>query len=142
MNINISAKEVLKGRMRMMVEIPGKAIGIYFLIKDGIIVYVGQSKKVFSRIEAHREDPKKDFDAACYFECKENELDIFERVLIQAFWPKYNTTYNPAYVPFNYRKPKKTEMDLADAICKRLAAGKFGPATKKAFASLTYILPE
>lgn len=136
----IKAKDVLKGRMKNMVVIPN-SIGIYFLIKDGVIVYIGQSKKVFSRIESHKDDSKKEFDSACYFECKEEELDTFEKVLIQAFWPKYNTTYNPAYIPFQYRKPKKSEMELADAICKRLAAGKFGPMTKKAFASMTYTIP-
>lgn len=137
----MSAKEVLKGRMKTMVVIP-RGIGIYFLIKDGVIVYIGQSKKVFSRIEAHRDDPKKDFDTACYFECKEEELDAFEVSLIRAFWPKYNTVHNPAYIPFNYRKQKKSEADLAEAICKRLAAGKFGPMTIKAFASMTYELPD
>lgn len=137
----INAKDILKDRMKTMVVIP-KSIGIYFLIKKDVIVYIGQSKKVFHRIETHRDDPNKDFDTACYFECKEEELDTFERVLIYAFRPKYNTTFNPDYIPFNFRKPKKSELELADAICKRLAAGKFGTATKRAFASITYKLPE
>jgi hypothetical protein len=61
---------------------------VYFLLKDEVVVYVGQSSNVSSRIKAHKAD--KDFDTFKVLECEEHELNATEALLIKAFIPKYN----------------------------------------------------
>lgn len=65
--------------------------GIYFLIKDNKIVYVGQSVNIFKRIKNHKRT--KDFDYYNYIllpEVSDNRLNDVEMKYIAAFSPKYN----------------------------------------------------
>ncbi len=79
--------------------------GIYALLREGIVVYIGQSKKPLSRIEAHRSLwgrtqrhkapgwlPIKAilFDEAHVLPCRVEDLDIVERAMIDLYKPKYN----------------------------------------------------
>lgn len=76
--------------------------GVYALVKDGVVVYVGQSKKPLSRIEAHRSlwGRKKApgwlpirgilFDEVHVMPCLVEQLDEVERALIDLYKPKYN----------------------------------------------------
>lgn len=62
--------------------------GVYFLIRDGAIVYVGQSNNVYSRVRSHKKD--KTFDRIAVIECKEKELLHLEKLYIKKFKPILN----------------------------------------------------
>jgi len=76
--------------------------GVYALIKDGAVVYIGQSVKPLSRVEAHRSlwGRKKApgwlpirgilFDEVHVLPCRVEDLDIVERTLIDLYKPKFN----------------------------------------------------
>lgn len=65
----------------------GDACGVYFLIKDNEIVYIGQSINIASRVTQHRD---KAFDSVSYVACHRNELDILESLYILAYQPELN----------------------------------------------------
>ena len=67
----------------------GDACGVYFLIKDKSIVYIGQSVNIANRVAQHRD---KDFDSVSYVSCKKSELDILESLYILAYSPPLNGT--------------------------------------------------
>lgn len=64
--------------------------GVYFLISNDKIVYVGQSVNIPSRIEQHKKDPCKEFDRYHSIPCKVTELDLVESNYIRKFMPKFN----------------------------------------------------
>ena len=66
--------------------------GIYFLIDNDEIVYVGKSEKsIFERIRSHKKDDNKEFDSFFYKEINENvDLNRIETMYIAKFTPKYN----------------------------------------------------
>jgi hypothetical protein len=63
------------------------ATGIYFLINDNKIVYVGQSVNVFSRVTAHWD---KKFDSYAWIPCEKNMLDKLESLYIYFLSPPLN----------------------------------------------------
>lgn len=63
-------------------------VGVYFLIKSGRIVYVGQSVQVATRIESHKNT--KDFDSFSFITCDVRELDYLESFYIFKFSPPLN----------------------------------------------------
>lgn len=68
---------------------------IYFLIRAGVIVYVGQSKQFPARLSVHITEGKKDFDAYSVQAIPSQHLDLVEAYYILAFQPEYNETFNP-----------------------------------------------
>ena len=67
--------------------------GVYFLIKNKKIIYVGKSNNVIRRIGKHIGDGEKDFDAVTYIEIpKRYVADAFhiELSYIQRIKPKEN----------------------------------------------------
>ncbi|MDA8256318.1 MAG: GIY-YIG nuclease family protein [Betaproteobacteria bacterium] len=62
--------------------------GIYFLMQEGEIVYIGQSRNVQNRIAQHGD---KRFDSYAVLPCPDATLEKNERRLILKFKPKYNT---------------------------------------------------
>lgn len=66
---------------------------IYFLLKNGEVVYVGQTQHGLTRPLSHRD---KDFDEIKILYCKSNELDILEDTYIQKYKPIYNKQNNYA----------------------------------------------
>lgn len=62
--------------------------GIYFLVKDGRIVYVGQAQDVDVRIAQHRKT--KDFDEFTYIQAMGDQLDLLESIYIHHFRPELN----------------------------------------------------
>jgi len=66
-------------------------LGIYCLLKDDEIVYIGQSSNIYVRLLEHLVDEIKEFDN---FICIENEsktlIEIEEVLLINHFKPIYN----------------------------------------------------
>ena len=62
--------------------------GIYFLIQDNEIIYVGQSVNIFARIATHIE--QKEFDSYAYLECPAEQLNTYESLYIHTLRPKLN----------------------------------------------------
>lgn len=69
--------------------LPMAVTGVYFLIKNNEVVYVGQSTNVLNRIQGHKD---KDYDQAFYIECEKDSLLELETKYIIAFTPKMNKT--------------------------------------------------
>ena len=61
---------------------------IYCLVRDGKVMYVGQTKKGLSRPMAHL--GKKAFDAIYVQPCQEDELNYLESKAIRRYAPPYN----------------------------------------------------
>lgn len=62
--------------------------GVYFLIKDEEIIYVGQSVNIEARIHQHRST--KSFDRFTYIECNSEDLNKIETMYINKLKPKLN----------------------------------------------------
>lgn len=70
--------------------------GIYFLIEQREIVYVGQSEvNVAGRILQHIRDEGKTFDHVHIIECPSRMLGTLERLYIERFNPRYSIALNP-----------------------------------------------
>jgi hypothetical protein len=69
-----------------------KSSGVYFLIADREIVYVGQSVNVYSRIDEHAKG--KDFDRYAYVPCPIEMLDKLESLYIHCLRPRLNGSLN------------------------------------------------
>ena len=67
---------------------------IYFLIKDEVVVYVGQTQKGLIRPFAHQYD--KEYDEIKIIYCEQKELDMLEDKYIKKYQPIYNKTVNLA----------------------------------------------
>jgi hypothetical protein len=63
---------------------------IYFLIRNGQIIYIGQTTNLKSRICSHKCFPAYYFDSFRYIECREKNLRKYETRWLQKFRPKLN----------------------------------------------------
>lgn len=99
--------------------------GVYFLLKDNQIVYVGQSMFVASRIANHKKD--KDFDSYRVILCYAPLMGKWERRLIQKFRPKYNKNgYGPEVNMLNFSVSEHLKGEIeAQARKKGLSPSKF-----------------
>jgi hypothetical protein len=68
---------------------------VYFLIRDDIVVYVGQSTNVHVRVADHR--PDKQFDRVLYLPTRREDLERVEREFIGALRPEYHTRVLPSH---------------------------------------------
>ena len=64
--------------------------GIYFLIEDNEIVYIGKSIDVKKRLKQHADYSEKLFNRIFFVQCDKNELNKLEAYYILKFRPKYN----------------------------------------------------
>jgi excinuclease UvrABC nuclease subunit len=77
--------------------------GVYALVREGVVVYVGQSKKPLSRVEAHRSLGSRKsaapgwlpikgiiFDEVHVLPCRIEDLDRVERAMIDLYKPRFN----------------------------------------------------
>lgn len=85
----------IEGALLSLAEILGQAepwiqhrTGIYFLIHDNAIVYVGQSTDVTARVIQHARE--KMFDRWYWLPCESNRLNATERAYVRAFKPSLN----------------------------------------------------
>lgn len=78
-----SDKEIFSNKIEL-----GILCGIYFLLKDQQVVYVGQSTNIFCRVADHL--LSKEFDSFSYFECDRKDLTDFEAAYINKYKPKLN----------------------------------------------------
>jgi len=68
---------------------------IYFLVKDGRVVYVGKSiKNIHSRIGCHISERKKPFSRYYAVYCDSQDLDATEAAYVEALKPMYNNYLN------------------------------------------------
>lgn len=68
-------------------------VGIYFLIKDSEVVYVGQSTvNILGRVAKHIRNGK-EFDSFSYMRCDVEDIDAMEAKYITAFSPRLNTSF-------------------------------------------------
>lgn len=65
-----------------------KCAGIYFLIKESKIVYIGQSINLLSRLGSHTK--RIDFDKYTFVKCAKEHLNDVESALISRFNPEHN----------------------------------------------------
>lgn len=109
-----------------------RIIGVYFLIKDREIIYVGQSVDILSRIDTHRANPsprsypwcpstlpEKDFDSFAFIEIEETDLNVVERFYILVFNPRCNVA---SYKLKNYRDmlEERFDDDTAHQLIKQI----------------------
>ena len=66
------------------------ATGVYFLIDEDKVVYVGQSTNVYSRITTHYD---KKFNRFAYIPCDSKSLDGLESLYIHVFRPLFNAEH-------------------------------------------------
>jgi len=64
--------------------------GVYFLYRDGVVVYVGQAVDIRRRIGQHLGEGAKRFDAVSSIPCNPSRLDAVEQYYIKRFTPEYN----------------------------------------------------
>lgn len=80
--------------MGKLVQIPDfsnlSVCGIYFLMCEGVVVYVGQAKCIRVRVATHIAEATKVFDSAAFIRCKPENLNELERGYIEKLLPKYN----------------------------------------------------
>ena len=73
-------------------EIPNNVkVGIYILLNDDEVVYVGQTKSGLKRIMQHND---KVFNKYSYIETSKEDLDYYEDLYIMKYQPKYNNFYS------------------------------------------------
>ena len=70
--------------------------GIYCLLNDDEIVYIGQSNSVIRRVGFHLGQNRKKFNQFSYIELSGRRDDL-EYELIERFQPKYNIIGNPKH---------------------------------------------
>ncbi len=75
---------------------------IYTLSKDGIVVYVGQSTNIISRVYQHQLDKSKEFDSVNIIECLKGDMDETEFAYICRFSPKLNK--DVPVIPYSVRE--------------------------------------
>lgn len=92
--------------------------GIYALVREGAIVYIGQSRKMLGRISAHKSNWGRKsmpawmpvslrgvlFDEVHVLPCRVEDLDRLERALIDLYKPRYNIALKqptPTTTPLN-----------------------------------------
>jgi excinuclease UvrABC nuclease subunit len=93
--------------------------GVYFLVKDDVVLYVGKSVNVDARIAQHR--LSKSFDSYTFIECSEADLDTVERGYIEELNPPLNKKMRQD-LKVDYAPPLRTPMRIYQQI--RIAAQK------------------
>lgn len=78
-----------------------RASGVYFLLSEGEVTYVGQSVDVLHRVARHRREGRA-YDAFSYIECERSEMDRLEALYIKAFIPVGNISFGK---PAGMRSP-------------------------------------
>lgn len=69
--------------------------GLYILLREDVIVYVGHSSHLQSRLRTHRREATKDFDQAIWYHVAEESSRLrLEGILILGLLPAYNRGLN------------------------------------------------
>lgn len=78
----LSAEQIIQGSLPW-----GKSAGVYFLIYESEVVYVGQAVNVYSRIGQHTD---KKFDRYAFVPCPPDMMNKIESLYIHCLRPKLN----------------------------------------------------
>jgi hypothetical protein len=98
---------------------------VYALLRDSVVVYVGQSKKPLSRIEAHRSNWGRKstpawmpaslrgvlFDQVYILPTLVEDLDRVEKAMIELYKPRYNIKLkspSPVQITHLFTSPQPT----------------------------------
>jgi hypothetical protein len=73
-------------------------VGVYFLLHDDAVVYVGKSTDCLRRLSQHRTEGAKVFNRVYLAQCVAAELDRLEALYIDKYRPRYNSSV-PAVDP-------------------------------------------
>ena len=84
-----------KGEILAMGRTTARLCGVYFLINENEIIYVGQSVNIAGRVGGHHKD--KVFTHYTYVECPESHLNALEGLYIEKFDPPLNGRSNGNY---------------------------------------------
>lgn len=102
MKEDLRLKDYKKHVLRHSVSLNYEVAGVYFLIRNEEIVYIGSSSNCGKRIETHKRNGKMLFDRYYIHPIWENnykdERDEFERKCIRYYRPKFNITNNPDFL--------------------------------------------
>jgi hypothetical protein len=82
--------------------------GVYFLISNNKIVYVGQSVNVYARLSAHA---NKNFDSFTVLPCPKEHLNVLESLYIHMFNPPLNGHEKSNCAPLNLEKILKLSVN-------------------------------
>ncbi len=66
--------------------------GVYFLVKDLEVVYVGQTTNFLYRLYRHQQSGRT-FDSFAFIPCREEDLDGLESAYIAALQPRQNRMF-------------------------------------------------
>lgn len=81
---------------------------IYYLLKDGEVVYVGQTTQGLTRPFYH--DLTKFFDEVKIIHCEPNQLNVYESVAIEKYQPLYNKSAGVSNCTLNSARNKVREL--------------------------------
>jgi hypothetical protein len=84
---NYSAAEILESAFPV-----DSLSGVYFLIRESTIYYVGQTVRVLDRLARHKRDGRK-FDSFAFIPCPPEQLDELEAVYIAMLMPEGNEQF-------------------------------------------------
>ncbi len=76
-------------------DIETRRPGVYFLIRENKVVYVGKSIDMIQRLRSHMADQRMEFTHVTMLklDSDEFELDIMEKMMIRKFKPPKNRDY-------------------------------------------------
>jgi len=82
------------------------ACGVYFLVHEGAVIYVGQSVNVYARVYTHKQEGHKLFSSFAFITCEKEELDILESLYIHALCPsgQGRSTHKNRAAPYSMRQ--------------------------------------
>lgn len=83
---------------------------VYFLIKDGRVVYVGQSISVLARLGVHV--GSKDFDRVLLLPCEKHLLDVVESLYIRTLTPELNKGKRSLTAPMSMARLHSTALEF------------------------------
>jgi hypothetical protein len=100
--MRLKSKKVIlnlaKTNLRDIVKTPNfSKIGVYFLIKENKIIYVGKSIYIIDRLETHRRS-KKRYNKVFIHYCTKENIDILESKYIYKFMPEENNHLNLSFL--------------------------------------------
>lgn len=99
--------------------------GVYFLFKEDEMVYVGQSKDCYGRIEAHRTNGRK-FDLATVMPLDMQFVGKVEKALIKAYRPPENTVHKKQSAAAQAGPDRRLMLPLPGRYVERVAPGPDG----------------
>jgi hypothetical protein len=66
--------------------------GVYFLIRQSVIIYVGQTTNLLNRLAKHQRSGRR-FDSFAYIPCPPEQLEELEGIYIAMLVPEENGTF-------------------------------------------------